>query len=37
MTKEIAPKMINNESLWNYIDNNLKTQNSDEKYLRELF
>lgn len=37
MTKEIAPKMINNESLWNYIDKSLKLQNIDEKYLQELF
>ena len=37
MTKEITPKMINNESLWNYIDKSLKLQNIDEKYLQELF
>lgn len=37
MTKEIAPKMINNESLWNYIDKSLKLQNIDEKYLIKLF
>ena len=37
MTKEIAPKMINNESLWNYIDKSLKLQNIDEKYLLKLF
>ena len=37
MIKEIAPKMINNESLWNYIDKSLKLQNIDEKYLQELF
>ena len=37
MTIEIAPKMINNETLWNYIDKNLKLQNIDEKYLLELF
>ena len=36
MTKEIAPKMINNESLY-YIDKSLKLQNIDEKYLQELF
>ena len=37
MIKEIAPKMINNDSLWNYIDKNLKLQNIDEKYLLQLF
>ena len=37
MIKEIAPKMINNESLWNYIDKSLKLQNIDEKYLLKLF
>ena len=37
MIKEITPKMINNESLWNYIDKSLKLQNIDEKYLQELF
>lgn len=37
MTKEITPKMINNESLWNYIDKSLKLQNIDEKYLIKLF
>jgi len=37
MTKEITPKMINNESLWNYIDKKLKAQNIDGKYLIQLF
>lgn len=37
MTKEIAPKLINNESIWNYIDKSLKLQNIDEKYLIQLF
>ena len=37
MTIEIAPKMINNETLWNYIDKSLKLQNIDEKYLLKLF
>lgn len=37
MTKEIAPKTINNELLWNYIDKKLKAQNIDEKYLIQLF
>lgn len=37
MTKEIAPKMMKNETLWNYIVKSLKLQNIDEKYLIQLF